>query len=241
MIGGPPPSANPGEINRSPIRIAVVEDHVLICDALAAVLRSRGHEVLVPSLTSGPEMEAQLAAFHPHVLLLDLDLGSAGCGQRLIGPLSQAGTRVLIVSATPDEAQVGEAIWLGAVGWVPKHGSFDQLLEAVRIASSGGSLIDPGQRDRLVGLWRQRQTESEASLRPFETLTKREAAVLAALMDGRSVERIAAESYVSVSTVRSQVRAVLCKLGVRSQLEAVALAIRTRWSPNPDALAAVSA
>ena len=74
-------------------------------------------------------------------------------------------------------------------------------------------------------------------LAPFDGLTRSEQRVLGFLMDGRSAERIAGELVVSMSTVRTHVRSVLAKLGVNSQLGAVAAARSAGWEPEPDALA----
>jgi DNA-binding NarL/FixJ family response regulator len=66
---------------------------------------------------------------------------------------------------------------------------------------------------------------------PFESLTPREAAVLGDLLEGRSADDIAEASFVSITTVRAQIRSILSKLGVRSQLAAVSMARRAGWSP----------
>jgi DNA-binding NarL/FixJ family response regulator len=75
------------------------------------------------------------------------------------------------------------------------------------------------------------------ALTPFERLTMREREVLAALVDGLSAEEIAETQFVALTTVRSQIRSVLQKLGVRSQLAAVAHANRVGWKPDRPALA----
>ena len=100
-----------------------------------------------------------------------------------------------------------------------KCAPFDELLESVRAIAAGA----PGPRPT-------RPSVPAAPATSFDWLTARESAVLAMLMDGQSVARISAACYVSEATVRTQVRAVLQKLGVNSQLEAVALATRAGWS-----------
>jgi DNA-binding NarL/FixJ family response regulator len=85
------------------------------------------------------------------------------------------------------------------------------------------------ERQNWLAELRRYRAEDELRRRPFERLTQREQEVLARLCEGHSAFRIADESYVAVSTVRSQIRAVLMKLGVGSQLEAVAAARRGNW------------
>jgi two-component system nitrate/nitrite response regulator NarL len=211
-------------------RIGIVEDHQLLSETLSAALTAEGHEVLVPKLVDLETVAAELADAQPEVVLLDLDLGRVGSGRSLVEALSRAGTRVILVSATTDEAAVGECLALGAAGWVPKQSSFEAVLDATLTAAEGGEIIDAASRDSLLRAWREQRETDKIRLAPFEALSRREAAVLSAMCDGQSVEQIAAASYVSVATVRTQVRAVLRKVGVNSQREAVAMASRAGWS-----------
>jgi two-component system nitrate/nitrite response regulator NarL len=213
------------------VRIALVEDHELLAAALETALVAEGHQVVRPPLGSLGEVAALLAGDPPAVVLLDLDLGKAGNGTELIAPLSAAGSRVIVVSATDDEARVGQCLVLGATGWIPKTASFEELLSTVLSAAEGKPLLGEAERQRLGETWRRHCDETERTHERFSRLTRREAAVLAALMEGQTVERIAKASFVSEATVRSQVRAVLLKLGVNSQLEAVAAAGRAGWGP----------
>jgi DNA-binding NarL/FixJ family response regulator len=214
---------------REPGRIAIVEDHQLLSAALGAALRADGYSVLVPELNDMGEVADILTSQPPAVALLDLDLGSFGNGEDLIPVLARAGTRALVMSGTNDESVIGRCLEAGAWGWVPKSAPFDVLLGAILQGLAGQSVQDPAERDRLVRAWRERRTTDAERLAPFERLSRREGAVLSMLQDGKSVERIAAESYVSAATVRTQVRAILTKLEVNSQLEAVAKAARAGW------------
>lgn len=190
-------------------------------------MASDGIDVTVVDLTSAGDPVEVVRAGSPHVVLLDLNLGASGRGVDLVGPLTEAGSAVVIVSASTDEAEIGAALVAGASGWVPKEADYGRLVAAVRQLVEGQPILDPATRNRLVDAW----LRADRLRSGFDLLTPREAEVLAGLMRGLSVERIAAESYVSPLTVRSQVRSVLQKLGVRSQLEAVALAFGRSWQP----------
>ena len=96
-----------------------------------------------------------------------------------------------------------------------------QLLRVVMGAARGETLLDPVERERLLHQLRQHRVTRKRDLAPFERLTPREQQVLRALSVGLTVPRIAQAWVVSEATVRSQVHAVLRKLDVRSQLEAV--------------------
>lgn len=211
--------------------IAVLDDHQLLRASLAAALEAEGYEVVAPALTEVGEVADILDKMRPAVALLDLDLGPFGSGEELLPTLQELGARVLIVSGQRD-AVVGRCLEAGAHGSVSKTASIDELLEAVMKTAAGEPVLSVQERERLLDAWRAQRNAVSEALAPFQSLTKREADVLCGLIAGKSVERIASEFYVSVATVRTQVRAVLMKLGVNSQLEAVAKANRAGWAPG---------
>ena len=210
------------------VRVVIIDDHHLLAASLAAALRAEGCEVEVPS--PGGNLSASLLAIAPDVALLDLDLGPYGSGEELLPALLATGCRVLIVSGTSDEAVVGRCLARGAVGWISKTESPEQLLAAVLALAAGKEVLSDAERDRLLRVWRERREAESALLVPFLRLSPREGVVLGLLTEGRSVDRIAEASFVSSDTVRTQVRAILSKLGVNSQLEAVAMARRVGWT-----------
>jgi DNA-binding NarL/FixJ family response regulator len=211
-------------------RVLVVDDHRLLGESLALALCASGLEVDLPELDSRAALLEQVADDPPHLALLDLELGGEiGDGSTLVRPFVQAGTRVLILSATTDTMRIAAAIEQGAVGHVPKSVPFLELLQVTLAAAEGREVLSDPERQRLLHDLRVFRTRELTALQPFEQLTDREAQVLRALADGRNVTSLARQWFVSESTVRSQVRGVLSKLGVRSQLEAVALALRTGW------------
>lgn len=216
----------------SSIRVAIVEDHQLLTASLSAALEAEGHRALVAPMSSLKELKQYLHDTQSDVTLLDLDLGLIGSGTEVLPGAVAIGSKVIVVSGTADEAEVGECVELGAYGWVPKSASYDELLSAVLAAAMGEPLFTDSERDRLLRRSREKRELAEAAFAPFSRLSRREGAVLAMLVEGKPVDRIAAESFVSEATVRTQVRGILLKLGVNSQLEAVAMATRAGWRPD---------
>lgn len=104
------------------------------------------------------------------------------------------------------------------------------MLGAVRSAARGQLTADATESDQLRRLLRQQRKDHAERLAPFARLSPRERDVLSHLVEGRSAEAIAAAGYVSLSTVRSQIRAVLGKLEVNSQLAAVAAVRAAGWT-----------
>jgi DNA-binding NarL/FixJ family response regulator len=213
-------------------RLLILEDHELLSGTLALALRQRGLHV---EAMNGPSREAVLervAALAPVLVLLDLDLGPAlGNGVELVRPLVEAGARVVIMSGDTSRPRLGACVEAGASGIVPKASRFDELVEAVQRSAEGRDLLPESERQSLLAELRESRRAGQRRLAPFHSLTPREQAVLARLMAGESAEAIAEHSYVSLATVRSQIRGILTKLGVNSQLAAVALAREAGWRP----------
>ena len=121
---------------------------------------------------------------------------------------------------------VAAAVTAGAVGWVPKDVAFDVLVYRAVRAVQGRPLVAEEDRRRLRHLTRELSSEREAIERRWERLTPREREILGCLQAGTRPAAIAAQSCVSIATVRTQIRSILAKLEVGSQLEAAALAHR---------------
>ncbi|WP_445258078.1 response regulator [Nocardioides aurantiacus] len=213
-----------------PTRVVMIDDHPLLTHALAFALRSRGVACTVPRLSEREQLLAEVRELRPDVALLDLDLGSLGDGVELVAPLVDLGATVVVVSATREEEKVGTALARGAAGFIAKERPLDELVDGVLTVARGGSLMTGEQRDRLVAVARSASRLRQETRAPLEDLSTREAHVLRALLAGSSVREIAAAEHVAEATVRSQVRAILRKLDVSSQREAVALAARASWT-----------
>lgn len=212
------------------LRVLIVDDHTLLAEAVAAALRAEGVEPEIADLASRARLLAAVEADPRDLVLLDLELGGVvGDGSTLVRPFVRAGARVLVVSASRRRAQIGTAIEQGAVGHLTKAEPLQELIDTVVAAARGDEVMSPGRRQALLQeLWASRDREA-AAREPFERLTGRERQVLRELGNGRTVSAIAEEWFVSEATVRTQVRGVLTKLDVGSQLEAVALALRAGW------------
>jgi DNA-binding NarL/FixJ family response regulator len=211
------------------LRVLLVEDHDLLAGTLTMALRARGIDA---ESANGPTPEAvvgRTAALAPVLVLLDLDLGPLGSGRDLVGPLVDAGGRVVIVTGVTDRTQLAACVEAGATGIIAKTVHFDELLEAVERVASGEELLTRHQRDALLADLRIQRRADHARTAPFDALTPREQSVLARLVAGQSAEAIAEASFVSLATVRSQIRSILSKLDVKSQLAAVAAARRAGW------------
>lgn len=214
-------------------RLLIVDDHELLAQSLAWSLRAEAFDVSVVVPATADDIHRAVEEAEPDVVLLDLEL-HAGIGDSLplIGPLRQRGTLVVMLTGITDRVRLAECLEAGAAGLLSKAVSFDELVGAVREVVELGSLISAHRRADLLAELRAQRHDRTRRFAAFERLTPREQEVLLALLQGRSAEVIAKEAYVSIATVRSQIRAVLQKLDVNSQLAAVALAHASGW-PAP--------
>lgn len=213
--------------------ILIVEDHDLLAQSLKLALRGDGFEAEIADELTEEAILESADRMRPSVVLLDLDLGAArGSSLPLIPSLRALGACVVMVTAAENRARLGECISAGALGIVPKSASFDDLLGAIRDACAMRTLLSKTERDKLLEEMRRQHAADDERARQFDRLTVREREVLAALCDGKSAEMVADEAFVSVATVRTQIRALLQKLGVKSQIAAVAMARRAGWTPH---------
>jgi DNA-binding NarL/FixJ family response regulator len=214
------------------LRVAIVEDHALVAQSLQLAFRAEGADVFPIVLTDPASMVADCQMRQPNVLLLDLDLGELGDGSRLIEPFSSAGARVVLLTGSDDVARLGACVEAGAVGIIAKTEDLDVVIEQVGRAARGERVMSAQRRFDLLIESRQLRFDRESQLAPFAALTVREAQVLAEMMHGYQTDKIGHRLFVSEATVRTHVRAVLQKLGVRSQLAAVARARDAGWRPE---------
>ena len=212
-------------------RVAVVDDHVLFAEVMVVTLVNRGYDArcVIPAagISTAP-LASQILAGDPDVVLLDLDLGEAGDGLSLITRLSSR-TLVVVVSGTSDPVRIGAALASGATTVISKSLPLEQILSTLMRLGDGLPAMSKEERERLLARWREARERDRDIQSRFELLTAREAEVLSELMAGRQVSEIARISFVSESTVRTQVKSILSKLQVNSQLTAVGLAYRADW------------
>ena len=213
--------------------VLVVDDHVLFSEAVSLALGVDGRSVHRLCLETTGRTPARLLAaalrIGPDIVLLDLDLGRYGDGQDLVRPLARAGVDVVVVTGHADEADWGGCLRHGARTVFSKHRPLAELIVLVRRLEAGEQVLDPGEYQRLTALWQDRLDEDDEHRRRLARLTPREREVLAELMAGRTIREIAGHDVVSEATVRTQVRTILHKLGVSTQIAAVGMAHRVAW------------
>jgi DNA-binding NarL/FixJ family response regulator len=225
-----------------PHRILIVDDHPLVALGLQVELVARGWQV---QTTSGPTAAAVIEHaddFRADCIVLDVNLGpEVGSGVDLIAALRERAASVVMLSGETDRLVVAACLEAGAVGWIAKSAGSSDIVASIEDVLAGRNLIGRTSRETLLDELRTHRAGLHHTLSPFEQLTACEQRVLGALIEGLSAEEIADTHILGLSTIRSQIRAVLRKLEVRSQLAAVAHANRAGWRPATPARRLVGA
>lgn len=212
-------------------RVTIVEDHDLFAEALDVALTLEGHQVHRVSINKhawpkGNLCEAILRS-RPRVVLLDLQLGAGANGAQVVQPLTAVGIAVVVVTGCTDRARWGEVLAYGARTVLPKSTPLNTILATIRTIDEGRRVLPREDRDRLLAHFHEQQKRAPDREARLESLTMRETEILELLSNGMHVRDIARTSFVSEATVRSQVKSILAKLGVSSQLAAVSLLLRS--------------
>jgi len=214
--------------------VLLVDDHALFAQAVEIGLRAAGIPAQRVTPRSAAQILAETAACPPGTVLLDLSLGTGEEGEPidgldLIAAIGAQGKRVVVVTGESGDAVWGAALEQGAMTVLRKETELADLIAVVEAVNADEPVLDEGRRQDLLAAARRARSEESGRLAPFTQLSRREDEVLRALADGQSAATIASSAFVSEATVRTQIRAVLTKLGVSSQLQAVALARRAGW------------
>ncbi|MER0445154.1 response regulator [Streptomyces sp. NPDC006711] len=210
------------------VRVMVVDDHPMWRDAVARDLAAAGFDV-VATAGDGPQAVRRAQAVAPDVLVLDLNLpgmpGAQVCKELVA---ANPALRVLVLSASAEHADVLEAVKSGALGYLLKSASAEELTDAVRRTAVGDPVFTPGLAGLVLGEYR-RLASDPAPATPDEPkapqLTERETEVLRLVAKGLSYKQIAERLVISHRTVQNHVQNTLGKLQLHNRVELVRYAI----------------
>lgn len=200
------------------IEVVLVEDHLALRKGIELLLRNDGIRVIGVAGTPA-EGERMIRDRTPDVAIVDIGL-DAGSGLALARNIlaKDPAAGILLYTGTDDRGLLREALSSGARGFALKAGSPTELVAAVRAVAAGGDYLDP----RIAPLL------DTADTAPAPILSEREREVMDLLAEGLSAEEIADRLVLSPLTVQTHVRNVMRKLGARTRVHALALALRQR-------------
>ena len=209
------------------IRVLIVDDHEVLASSLAKTLDTEPDLLSVGVAGSLKQAAELIRTTAPDVLLLDHRLPD-GDGVAALGRLRELrpSMAVIVLTASPSEHLMVSAVEAGVSGFLSKTRSLAEVTSAVRAAAVGEAVISPEMLARLLPRLGGTGRVGAA------TLTEREREILGLIAQGLSNAAIAERLVVSVNTVRNHVANLLAKLGARSKLEALSIAIREGLLPD---------
>ena len=197
-------------------RVLVVDDHPVFREGLCGVLNSHSSLTVVGEAASLSEALDKLGLCNPDVLITDLRLGE-GSGLDLVAQAREQRPDLLmvVISISPDSADVLTAIESGASGYLTKSASREEILHALSEVLQGRSFLHPEVAHVVFARVRTRSPAPEASLE----MTPRESDILKMLCSGCAPREIGDSLFLSVSTVKTHMRNLYRKLGVNNRTQ----------------------
>ncbi len=202
------------------IRVMVVDDHTVVRSGLAAFLLTYDELELVAEASSGEEAVRKCVELAPDVVLMDLMMpGMNGAEATRIIRQKCPDTKVIALTSFKEDDLMRKTLQAGAIGYLFKNVSAEELVVAIRNAREGKPTLAPEAAQALI------HAVTQPNQVGFD-LTEREREVLVLMVKGQSNPQIADHLVISRSTVKFHVSSILSKLGVSSRTEAVALALQ---------------
>lgn len=201
------------------IRVLLADDHPIVRDGLVAVLELQPDMEVVGEAGDGPAAVEKARLLKPDVVLMDLQLpgcSGAEATRQILADSPQ--TRVLILTAYDTDEGILEAVRAGATGYLLKGAHRNELVQAIRLVASGGSLLQPALVARLL--------EHRTPEGTHEALSERELEVLKLVVQGLRNKEISDVLGIAERTVKFYTGIIFQKLGVTSRTEAVAAALK---------------
>ena len=207
-------------------RVLLVDDHHLFRTGLRTQLEEAGVDVVGEAQTGAAAL-TEIRATAPDVVVMDLNMpGISGIEAiRQIAVVAPR-TRVLVLTASDEDADVMEAIMAGACGYLLKDASITELLAGIRAAAAGESLVSPAIASKVLHRLRETGLEPREETAPSQ-LSDREMQVLRLIASGQDNAQIAAELHISPKTVKNHISNILMKLQIENRIQAAVFAVRS--------------
>jgi DNA-binding NarL/FixJ family response regulator len=209
-----------------PVSVLIADDQALVRTGLRAILETQSDLTVVGEAMDGRHAVDLVRRRRPDVALMDIQmpgLDGLEATRRIVAEVGDA-TAVLILTTFDLDEYVYEALRAGASGFLLKDAPAEHLIDAIHTLASGEALIAPVITKRLIAQFARAAPPTAPSVTALDELTPREREVLVLIARGMSNSEIAAELVLSEATVKTHVKHVLSKLGVRDRVHAVVLA-----------------
>ena len=205
-------------------RLLLADDHRMLRDSLRRSLEEQGFDV-VGEAADGAEAVRLAQALEPDVVLMDVSMPDLD-GVEATRQISRVvpGSQVVMLTMHADGDVMARAIQAGAVGYLVKDCSIDDVVSAVRLAASGESVLSPELATSMLADVKKGARNSGNGDAPV--ISAREEEVLQLVADGLSLPEVATALYISVKTVKNHLASIYAKLDARDRTQAVLRAVR---------------
>ena len=228
------PAAGPlvaaGGLVVEPIRVLVVDDHALFRRGLQMVLEQELDIEVVGEASDGAEAVIQATEMLPDIVLMDVRMPKRG-GIDACTAIHETvpSAKIIMLTISDEEADLYDAIKAGAMGYLLKEISIEEVASAIRAVHGGQSLISPSMASKLLTEFASmiKRTDDRQQV-PTPRLTDREMEVLKLVAKGLNNRDIAKQLFISENTVKNHIRNILEKLQLHSRMEAVVYAVREK-------------
>lgn len=211
--------------NDAPVRVLLADDHAVVRMGLRALLSSAPDVDVVGEAEDGEQAVAQVAALHPHVVIMDLSMdGMHGLAATQAITRHHPDTRVLVLTMHDEEEYLVPLLEAGAAGYVVKSAAGAELLGAVRAIAAGRSWVRAEAAPLLAGAF-QRRARVDDTRQRYDSLSDRERNVFLFIAQGYTTSQIGKRLFISAKTVDTYRRRVNAKLDIADRADYVRLAL----------------
>jgi DNA-binding NarL/FixJ family response regulator len=210
------------------IRVLIVDDHDLFRAGLRTLLDEQNEVVVVGEAAGGAEAVRIVSESAPDVVVMDLNMpGVTGVeATRQISAIAPL-TRVVVLTISDQDGDVMDAIFAGACGYLLKDASIQELMQGIRAAAVGESLISPTIAAKVLRRVRSSSSQPDIERTIRAELSEREIEVLKLIANGKDNAQIAGDLHISPKTVKNHISNILMKLQIDNRIQAAVYAVRS--------------
>ena len=207
------------------LKVLLVDDHEVVRKGLKYVLEDLDDFTLIGEASSAKVAIIMADELCPDVIILDIRMpGGSGLDACRAIHEKHPNISIIILTSYADDKSIAEAIQAGAVGYILKDGSTDELVRALTAIKNGEAALDPSITRKVLSMMQQQSPQKH----PFTNLSKREREVLYLISQGKPNAVIAENLFLSEKTIRNYISAIFLKLNFNSRVESAIFAVNNR-------------